>query len=277
MGSTRWTLVPAMLAAACAVAQQPAARDGAVRAFGVSLKYDPADFAGETVKREARLTHLEIGTDIPEGVAPLRTTIVLKGTGANRQRESEVEIVPLRDPSVPNFAKAYPELQRSAATLRAALARAGRPDPKLLEKADWHTIDSEHSLHTRVEHVEGAAISGFVFLAQYTQEDRPDPANNGQLLYVFLGLARDGSHFVQASFAVSHPALPRDVDAANGVARDAAGRYLRQDEKRLAAFDESSFQPSLAHLKALVRSIAFGPANSARATARKAPGPAARP
>jgi hypothetical protein len=258
------------------VAQQPPARDGWVRAFGISLRYDPADFAGETVKREARLTHEEIGTDIPEGVAPLRTTIILKGTGANRQREGEIEIVPLRDPSVPNFAKAYPELQRSAAALRTAL-RSGKPDPKQLEKADWHTIDSEHSLHTRFEHVEGAAISGFAFLAQYTQEDRPDPANSGQLMYVFLGLARDGSHFVQATFPVSHPALPRDVDAANGVARDAAGRYLRQDEKRLAAFDESSFQPSLAHLKALLRSIAFGPANSARATARKAPAQAVRP
>ena len=231
------------------------ADDGSVRAPDVSLRYDSADFTGHEVKREPKLTKKE-NDGVPVDVAPLRTTIVLHSR-LSRANQATIETVPLHDTGVPNFAKAYPEVAQYAAKLKSALQNPRRLDSKLIEASDRHCIDGEHSLHTRFEFVDGPAISGFVFLAQYTQEQHPDPANNEQLVYVFLGLAKDGSHYVEAEFPVSHPSLPRNVDAVAAITRDNAGEYLRKAEKQLAAWDEGTFQPSLTHLKTLVRSIEF--------------------
>jgi hypothetical protein len=84
---------------------------------------------------------------------------------------------------------------------------------------------------------------------QFTQEEGGDLPNNNELTYKFLGITKDGTFLVEATFAVSHASLPKD-----GVYVTA--RNLRESERQLAALDENSFKPSLPLLKAILRSMA---------------------
>ncbi len=219
-----------------------------VTKYGITVHYS-ADFTGYSWKEEPKLTQQEIGTDIPEGVAPRRPVLHLKGRIPNRADDDTIEIIPLRDPSVPDFAKAYPGLSSSAAAIRTLLAKPQLPGMKALVKADPDAVDSTYSLCARLERVEGSLVSGFAFLLQTTQEEGGDLANNRELTYRFLGITKDGTYFVNGSFAVNHPSLPKEPVYVNA-------QKLRASERQLAGFDEDSFQPSLSRLKAVVRSIA---------------------
>jgi hypothetical protein len=187
----------------------------------------------------------EIGTDIPEGVAPLRPVLHLKGRLSGRADDNTVEVIPLRDRSVPDFTKAYPGLSSSMTALQALLARPQIPGMKALEKAEPVIVDAAYSLCARVERVESSWLSGFTFFVQFTQEESGDLPNNSVLTYQFLGITKDGAYLVEATFAVSHASLPKD-----GVY--ATARKLRESERQLAAFDENSFRPPLSRLKAII-------------------------
>ena len=217
--------------------------------YNVTVQYG-ADFTGHTWTQEPRLTQQEIGTDIPEGVAPLRPVLHLKGRLPGRADDNTVEVIPLRDRSVPDFARAYPGLNSSAAALRGLLPGSQLPGMKALEKADYATVDAEYSLCAGVQRLESAWVSGFVFLVQFTQEEGGYLPNNRDLTYQFLGIAKDGAYMVHASFAVQHKALPDKPIYAKG-------QKLRDSERQLAGFDEDTFQPPLSHLKALIRSLAY--------------------
>ena len=140
-------------------AQQPATK------YGITVRYG-ADFNGHSWKQEPKLTQQEIGTDIPEGVAPLRSVLQLKGRLPGRPDDNTIGVTPLADRSVRDFAKAYPGLNSSAVALRALLARSQLPGMKALEKADPGTVDAVYSLCARVERIESPWVRGFVFLAQ---------------------------------------------------------------------------------------------------------------
>jgi hypothetical protein len=215
------------------------------QSFGITVTYDAADFSAHTWKQEPKLTAQEIGTDIPEGVAPLRSVLRLNG---RRGDGNSITITPLRDPSVPSFAKAYPGLQSSAVALRALLAARRIPTIRQLNAADPELVDSEYSFCTRIERIDTSALTGFAYLAQFTQELHPDPANNRELTYVFLGLTAGGRYLVEANIAVAHPSLPKTP-------RDPSTVSIRQ----LSGLDESSFQPPLTRLKAMLRSISIAP------------------
>ena len=216
--------------------------------YGITVQY-AADFTGHSWKQEPKLTQQEIGTDIPEGVAPLRPVLQLKGRLPGRADDNIIEVTPLGDRSVSDFAKAYPGLNSSAAALRALLARSQLPGIKALEKADPGTVDAVYSLCARIERVESPWVRGFAFLLQTTQEESGDLPNNRELAYQFLGLTRDGAYFVDASFAVNHASILKEPVYANA-------QKLRESERQLTGFDEDSFQPPLTHLKALIRSMA---------------------
>jgi hypothetical protein len=109
----------------------------------------PADFAGHTWKQEPKLTQQEIGTDIPEGVAPLRPVLHLKGQVPGRADDNSIEVIPLHDRSVADFSKAYPGLNSSMTALRALLGRPQHPGMKALEKTDSMIVDSAYSLCAR--------------------------------------------------------------------------------------------------------------------------------
>lgn len=216
--------------------------------YGITVEY-AADFTGDSWKQEPKLTQQEIGTDIPEGVAPLRPVLQLKGRLPGRVDENTIEVTPLVDRSVHDFAKAYPGLNSSAAALRVLLARSQLPGMKALEKADPGTVDAAYSLCARVERVESPWVRGFVFLLQTTQEESGDLPNNRELSYQFLGITRDGTNFVAATFAVNHPSILKEPVYVTA-------QKLRDSERQLAGFDENSFEPPLPRLKAVIRSMA---------------------
>lgn len=215
--------------------------------YGVTAQYT-ADFAGHTWRQEPKLTQQEIGTDIPEGVAPLRPVLQLKGRLPGRADDNTIELTPLSDRSVHDFAKAYPGLNSSAAALRALLARSQLPGMKDMEKADPGTVDAGYSLCARVERVESSWVRGFGFLLQTTQEESGDLPNNRELSYRFLGITRDGAYLVAATFAVNHPSILKEPVYANA-------QKLRASERQLVGFDENSFQPQLSRLKAVILSL----------------------
>jgi hypothetical protein len=246
-----WSEVEAKVG--CEAARVKPAPLRAIAGFGIGLRYDPADFTNHSFRREPKLTAADNGTDIPVAVGPLRTTILLGD-------EPVVELTPLADSSVTNFAAAYPQVSGAAAALKGALALPQAPGPKRLMAADTHTIDAHYSLRARLERIQTPAVAGFVFLAQYTQEEESNPANNEELRYIFLGLTRGGTHLVRASFAVSHPHLPAGVRDTGGIVRDDAGAYLRRSERLLAELPENSFRPPLGHLKNALRSLTVEPA-----------------
>jgi hypothetical protein len=216
--------------------------------YGIAVQYG-TDFKSPSWKQEPKLTQQEIGTDIPEGVAPLRPVLRLEGHLPGRANDNTIEVIPLSDRSVPDFAKAYPGLNSSAVALRALLARSQLPGMKALQKADPSTVDAAYSLCARVERVESPWLNGFVFLLQTSQEESGDLPNNRELTYQFLGITRDGAYFVTATFAVNHASIGKEPLYVNA-------RRLRDSERQLAGFDENSFQPPLSRLKAVIRSMA---------------------
>ncbi len=231
-----------LLCCSALAAQQVATR------YGITVRYG-ADFNGHSWKQEPKLTQQEIGTDIPEGVAPLRAALQLKGRLSGRADDDTIEVTPLGDRSVHDFAKAYPGLNASAVALRALLAGSKLPDMKALEKADPGTVDAVYSLCARVERVESPWVRGFEFLLQTTQEESGDLPNNHELTYQFLGITRDGAYLVAATFTVNQPSILKEPVYANA-------QKLRASEPQLASLDENSFQPPLSRLKAVIRSMA---------------------
>lgn len=213
------------------------------------IHYDPADFTAHSIKQEPKLTAKENGTDIPLSVGPQRTVILLQRGPAEAGR---IDIIPLQDPSVPNFVKAYPQVHAAAAALRNLKPK---PDPKRLNTADLYCIDGEHALIAKLESLDAPTLSGFAFLTQYTQEQLANPANSEELMYVFLGLTKDRRHYIAAHIPVTHPALPPNIGAIAATLRDPARAYVRRNEKELSNFADSTFRPPLDHLKTLIYSI----------------------
>ncbi len=231
-----------LLAVLLSVVALTAADPRVAESPGIKVTYDAADFSAHSWKQEPRLTAQEIGTDIPEGVGPAHAVLLLTArTGTRRDiQDSRITFLPLSDPSVPNFAKAYPGLQSSAAALRSLLAARAIPTKRQLNAADPELVDSEYSFTTRIERIDTPTVNGFAHLAQFTQELHPDPPDNRQLTYVFLGITSNGRYLIEANLAVSHPALPKSPT-------------------QLPTLDANSFQPPLPRLKALIQSISIAP------------------
>jgi len=240
-GSVARKFILAVLCCSTLAAQQLTTK------YGITVQYPP-DFTGHSWKQEPKLTQQEIGTDIPEGVAPLRPVLQLKGRLPGRADDNTIEVIPMSDQSVRDFAKSYPGLNSSAAALRTLLDGSRLPGMKALEKADPLAVEAGYSLCGRVERVESQWLRGFVFLLQTTQEESGDLPNNRELTYQFLGITRDGTYFVDATFAVNHPSILKEPVYVNA-------QKLRDGERRLAGFDEDSFQPPLSRLKAVIRSM----------------------
>ena len=232
-------LLAAVFCAAVAAAPPPA--ETVARGFGVAVAYDPADFTAYAFSQEPKLAQRDVGTDIPEGVAPGRTVLHLTPAAARGSAGNRIEVTPLTDPSERDFAAAYPGLHSAARALRALLRSRGIPSRKALQTADPALVDSEYSFAARVERVSGPAVSGFAFLAQFTQEADPAPPNNRELTYAFLGITADGRYLVEANLTVNHPSL--------------AAQNLRDGMRQLARLDEGSFRPPLPRLKAMLRSL----------------------
>ena len=79
---------------------------------GFELRYDPAVLRSHAIKHLPRLTSQENGTDIPVEVAPARDQILFPNNG--RTDPDSIIFIPLHDSSVPDYAKAYPEVTVAA-------------------------------------------------------------------------------------------------------------------------------------------------------------------
>src|SRR5260370_7355859 len=130
----------ALLCCSTLAAQQLATK------YGICVQYY-GDFPGHSWKQEPKLTQQEIGTDIPEGVAPLRPVLQLKGRLPGRADDNTIEVTPLGDRSVHDFAKAYPGLNSSAVALRALLSRSQLPGMKALEKSHPGSVQPPYPLY----------------------------------------------------------------------------------------------------------------------------------
>ena len=263
-------LLATMLFAGCsAPASQPAARRGTelrgVKIAGVSFSYSGSDFDEVQVEKEQKLTAPEGGEESPESFAPEHSCFVLKdkrplpaleeGPRYFYPAQSFICVIPLTDPSVKDFAGAYPRLKKAALDLQKILRE--RPD----RFEDWREIpdvpdnNASPSIFSRPQYLDFRSGSGLLYLTQYSQELDPNPVNNEELTCTFQGLTKDGKYYVAARLAITHPSLPKGIDYTDDIKRDRQRRYLRDEEKVLEGLPEESFRPSLNNLKALLSSI----------------------
>jgi hypothetical protein len=97
---------------------------------------------------------------------------------------------------------------------------------------------------------------GVRFVTQYGQG--AGPINNNELFYAFQGLTYDGDYYVSAILPVSHPDLPAD---ASKMPAGGWERYVRDVEQQLNVADPSSFQPGLASLDQMIRTLTISSAS----------------
>jgi len=232
---------------------------------GVSFSYRSSDFAGADIEREPKQTAQDIGDGVDEGIAPEHVCFYLRdkrplpaleqGPRYFYPAHSFICAIPLEDASVNDFGEAYPSLQGASVALQGILRE--RPDrlDDGNEVPDIPLNNAGRSILSRFQYVDFRSGSGILFLTQYSQEMEPNPVNNEELTLDFQGMTKDGTYYVAARLAITHPSLPRGIDFTDHIERDGEHRYLRNTESELETFPEDSFQPSLESLKALLTSI----------------------
>jgi len=258
-------LLPISLAAlacfsGCRPSKAPAAPQHS-QGQGYQIDWDAQAFRSCVFSTRPRLTAEENGTDIPIDVAPQRVRIDLMApaprywvAGEKRPsgQEHHLELIPLQDPSVADFAKAYPDLTAQAQGLRDLLTK--RPTTFNLGSSipEWDCIDVSQTIHAKVTYLDTPWCSGIFFITQHTQETGV-PINNEGLVATFQGLSKDGKVYIETSFPICHPAFTKpyrdlipepQVEAAH-----------RKAEQQINGAKNSSFSPSLQQLTALITSL----------------------
>lgn len=232
----------------------------------VPFVYDEDDFGQVVVGKEPKLTAQDVGDGVPVGIAPAHNCFYLedkrplpaleRGARYFHPARSFICFIPLNDPSVKDFDKAYPELNSSAQEIKKLLRKRPRNfKPKGIP--DLPNNNASQSILSRVEYLDFTAGFGILFLTQYSQEMQPNPVNNEELTYNFQGLTKDDKYYIAARFAVTHPSFPKGIDYTDHIERDKNELYLRNAERKLNGLAEQSFQPSLPKLKTLLTSISF--------------------
>ena len=260
----------AISALGCAAPPTPLAQKRAphleeARNAGVSFIYSTNDFAEIKVRKERKQTAPETGDAIDEGFAPEHFCFSLKdkrplpaldqGPRYFFPARSFICALPLADPSVKDFGRAYPGLNSAAMDLRRILRERPEKFARRRDVPDIPNNNTAPSILSRFQYLEYRSGTGILFLTQYSQEIEPNPVNNEELTLVFQGITKDGRHYLAARLAITHPSLPKGIDFTNHVERDRQWSYLKKGEKELDGFPEESFQPSLKSLKALLSSI----------------------
>lgn len=265
-------LTAATLIFACpaANAREQASHLKELKAGGVSLVYDTTDFAA--VKIEKVKKNPVHGEGIADGESPAHYCFHFKdkrplpalkqGPRYFFPTYSFICAFPLQDASVKDFDTAYFPLIDAAGTLRKIL----RERPANLERwrmdsdiPDFPDVDAGHSFVSKFQYMNFHVGTGMLFLTQYENENEPNPVNNEELTLVFEGLTKDGRYYVSARFAITQPSLPRGIDFTDNIKRDMYGRYLKKEAQELDRLPDSSFHPSIPHLKALLSSITIAP------------------
>lgn len=262
-------LVLTLLIVVClesATAQDQASKLKEVRNDVISLVYNPEDFGEVAIGKESKQTAQDVGEDVPIGVAPEHFCVNLsdkrplpaleRGARYFYPTKSFICFIPLQDPSVNDFAHAYPDLNRAAINLKKILALGVTKFRSHKDLPDIPFNNASPSILSRFQFLNFRSGRGLLFLTQYSQEMEPNPVNNEELTLNFQGLTKDGKYYVAARLAITQPSLPKGIDDTADIKRDKNYQYLRSAEKRLERFPEETFQPSLGNLKALLSSMA---------------------
>lgn len=258
-------LLPSLLTAlallsACQSTKSPAAPQLS-QGQGFQISWDAQAFRSCTFSTRPRLTSEENGTDIPIDVAPQRVRIDLVAPAPRYWVEGEkrpstqahhLELIPLQDPSVADFAKAYPYLTATAKHLQATLMTKPKKAPFGTTLPDLGCVDVGQSIHARITYLDSPWCSGLFFISQYGQEGDV-PINNAGLTATFQGLSKDGRFYIDAAFPVCHPDFTSSITDLNSQAKIDAALY--EAERRINRATDSSFSPSLQQLIALITSL----------------------
>jgi len=166
---------------------------------------------------------------------------------------STICIIPLTDSSVADFSKSYPYIYEAAAKLRKLLAKRPAKFKFYDDLTDLPFNNAAGTVQSKVQYLDFKTGKGVLFLTQYSQDDPPTRINNEELTCNFQGLTNDGKYYIAARLAITHPSLPKGIDATKKPVPNK--KYVRQDEQRLNSFTEASFRPSLKNIKAMIASI----------------------
>jgi hypothetical protein len=262
-------LTAAILMAGCSMpASQTVSKPGPelkeMKSAGVSFSYLASDFDQVEVEKERKLTAQETGDNSPESTAPEHQCFYLKdkrplpalekGARYFSPAMSFICAIPLKDSSVKDFVKAYPDLHKAAMKLQ-RMIRERPVEFNIRDVPDIPENNSSPTILSRAQYLDFKSGSGILYLTQYAQEMLPNPVNNEELTCNFQGLTKDGKYYIAARLAITHPSLPKGIDFTDDAQRDEQHLYLRKAEKELEGLTEESFQPSLKNLKALLSSI----------------------
>lgn len=231
-----------------------------VEGLGFSFRYDPTVFRSVDAVSAKRWTDADNGEDLPDPAAPAHSAFTLHQVLPAFVRASErdftdahLNIIPLKDGSVPDFSKAYSDLVGNAEDLQKLLS-VGLHHPALNSNLpEWALIDAAQSLHAKVQKVEGAWCVGIQYLTQEVQD--ASSITNESLMYVFQGISRDGTYYISLKAPVAHPMLKPYGSDDGGDTEAKNEAYLNQMEGKLTHAPDGSFAPSLEALRALVLSI----------------------
>lgn len=226
--------------------------------LGFSFRYNSGSFRDVDATLAKRCTDTDNGDNLPDPAAPLHPVFMLHQIFPSFVRpdereftDAQLDLIPLGDPSVKDFAKAYSDLAGNAAGLR-ALLKAKTIHPALnTNLPEWALIDAAQTLHAKLQVVEGSWCIGIQYLTQEVQD--ATPIINERLTYVFQGVSRDGAYYISLKAPVAHPMLkPYGQKEISDAAFDA---YLAEMETKLTQAPDFTFAPSLVDLRALVTSI----------------------
>nr|WP_320132225.1 hypothetical protein [uncultured Holophaga sp.] len=162
-----------------------------------------------------------------------------------------LEVIPLQDSAVPDFAKAYPDLDRCARALRQRLRAGALPDATL---PVYNCLDAEPTIFAKPRRVETPWCLGLWFITRYTQESGA-PVDNRNLSLTFQGLSRDDRHFVWAEIPLTQTGLPESGEGRENLSVDEVNAYYRRVEHQLTQAPDASFTPSLEVVDSLLQSL----------------------
>jgi hypothetical protein len=249
------------IASGCHARRSIAGTARTAKGYGFAFDYSATLFKSFKVEKQSRWTDQDNGDGVPSGTAPAHVRFTLseklpdfaREKGEDAYSEATIEIMPLADPGVSDFAKAYPDLVKCAADVRVMVKNG---IPRIAPGADlpeWGLTDAAQTIHAKPEVLETPWCSGIQYLGEETQEN--SPIGNRGLGYIFQGVSKDGAYYVSVSLAVAHRTLCAPNQDVYNFSNDRLNAYYRETETRLSSGRDDSFAPSLAELKALVSSI----------------------
>lgn len=230
--------------------------------LGFSFQYSSTFFLPSCqIEQEPKLTIEEVGKQIPYDVGPARAKFILTaktpsfihGKSSPIPRDAWVQIIPLQDSSVPDFKKAYPELDTCAKEIKLILRTRKINAVVYKDLPNWNIIDCAQTIHAKAKIIETPFCEGIQYLTTLIQE--PCEVDNERLLFMFVGLSRDGHYLLNTCFSLAHPRLPIAAPGIESAPDSQMKAAYTKAESLLNQFGESTFFPTIDSLADLIQSI----------------------